>query len=188
MKRLALTLLLLAVACVGARGQEAAGQADEEKRRDIKRLLTLTRGTELGEQIVRQSLDGLRENLAFLPEESRAKVMNIFEEEMLKEFSAERMIELVLPIYAKHLTSEDVKSLIVFYETPTGKKLLDAMPSITRESYEAGSERGRQAGLRAMARVAQEGLLPPPPPASVEKPKPVTRTPAKKTPPRKKRS
>lgn len=183
MKRLALTFLLLCAACAAAHGQTTPdGAAKEEKLRDIRRLLELTRGAELGKQIVVQSLEQMRGSLAFLPDEGRAKVLKIFEEEMLKEFTQERMLDLVAPIYDEHLSAEDVKALIAFYETPTGRRLVDVLPLIVRESYEAGTARGREAVRRAMTRVAEEGLLTAPP-AAGEPPKPA----AKKSAPRKRR-
>lgn len=184
MKRLALVLLLSAAACGGARGQAPAGDAAEEKWRDLVRLLELSRGAELGKQIISQSIKELQEGLTFLTGETRGKIIKIFEEEMLKEFSKEKIFELVLPIYDKHLAAEDVKALIAFYETPVGKKMLDVQPLIMREAYEVGSERGREAGRRAMARIAEAGLLPTPVTAQTEKP--AAPAPAKQRAPRKK--
>jgi uncharacterized protein len=181
MKRLALTLALLAALCAAAgaqtqgtqtQGTQTQGEVSEEKRRDIVRLLELTRAADLGTQIIQQMTGSLRESFAMLPAESRDKIFKVFQEEMSKEFSKEKMIELVVPIYDRHLSAEDVKGLIAFYETPLGRRTIEVMPAIAREAYEVGASRGREAGLRAMARIANEGLLntpeqPPPP-----KPKP----------------
>jgi uncharacterized protein len=173
MKRIVLALMLLCAACVPAAAQTVDAAA-EEKRRDIKRLLELSRGAELGAEIVRQSIEELRSGLTILPEPQRDKVIKIFEEEMLKEFNPATMAEMVVPIYDKHLSAEDVKALIDFYQTPLGKKMLDTLPQIMREAYDAGAERGRVAGLRAMARVTAEGILPTPAAAAEELTKPVS--------------
>src|SRR2546423_11028873 len=164
MKKTALTVLLLAACCVAARARTASGAMSEEKRRDLIRLLELTKAADLGAQIIRQSIEELRQNFSMIPEEQREKVLKVFEEEMLKEFSKEKVVETVLPIYDKFLTAEDVKEMISFYETPLGHKLVDVLPQIVKESYEDGARRGREAGLRALARLSEEGLLNQPPP------------------------
>jgi hypothetical protein len=42
----------------------------------------------------------------------------------------------LIPIYKKHFTQEEVKAIIAFYETPTGKKLAEQTPLITVESMQ----------------------------------------------------
>lgn len=175
MKRVILTLLLaLTALCGTASAQEAQGSVSEEKRRDIIRLLELTKAADLGQQIIQQMTQTLRENFAMLPAEQRDKIFKIFEEEMGKEFNKERMIEVIVPIYDKHVSAEDLKALIAFYETPVGRRAVDALPAISREAYEDGARRGREAGLRVMTRLLAEGLMTPPattPPAAKPKPK-----------------
>jgi uncharacterized protein len=158
MKRVTLALVVLAALCATA-GAQTQGAVGEEKRRDIMRLLELTKAADLGTQVIKQMLGTIRANFAMLPEESREKVFKTFEEEMTKEFTKERMIEAVIPIYDKYLSSEDVKGLITFYESPLGQRTIEVLPAISREAYEDGARRGREAGLRVMARIASEGLL-----------------------------
>lgn len=183
MKRLTLTLLLLAALCATAGAQTPAAQTQgaqtqttisEEKRRDIIRLLEITKAADLGTQIIQQMTGSLRESFAMMPAETRDKIFKTFEEEMSKEFSSEKMIEMVVPIYDKHLSAEDVKGLIAFYESPLGQRTINSLPAIAREAYEDGARRGREAGLRVMSRLASEGLMaaPEPPPQPKPKPKP----------------
>ncbi len=181
MKRLTLTLLLLAAFCAAAGAQTTTAQTQspqtqspisEEKRRDIIRLLDMTKAADLSTQIISQFMGELRMSLPMLPEEQREKVVKAFEEEMRKEFTREKVIEYFVPIYDKYLTAEEVKGLISFYETPLGQKLVDALPAIMRDAAEAGSLRGREAGFRAMSRITTEGLLSPPAPKPAPKPKP----------------
>ena len=151
-KRVALTLLLLAATCGVAAAQEAqdakprdftARVISEEKRRDIQRLLELTKAADIGTQVIQQMMDSMRANFAMPPSETREKVFKTFEEELTKEFSREKLMEAVLSIYDEHLSAEDVKGLIAFYESPLGQRTVNVLPSIARESYEEGARRGR---------------------------------------------
>ena len=46
----------------------------------------------------------------------------------------EMVDKIYIPIYAKHYDEDDIKALIAFYESPTGKKFVDTMPAITDEA------------------------------------------------------
>jgi hypothetical protein len=81
---------------------------------------------------------------------------------MRKEFTAERVISSITPIYEKYLSDDDVKALIVFYESPLGQKVITVLPQIMREAFEDGAARGHDAALRAIERLRAEGLLPSP--------------------------
>jgi hypothetical protein len=56
--------------------------------------------------------------------------------------AAKELVEVLTPVYRKHLTLEDLQALIAFYESPVGKKYAQVGPSILNESMEAGQEWG----------------------------------------------
>ncbi|MBV8860152.1 MAG: DUF2059 domain-containing protein [Acidobacteria bacterium] len=169
MKRLALTLLLLSLACAGARGQETAEQAAAEKRQDIKRLLQLNGAGQASVQIIEQMLPSMRNVFrglfVKLPAKSRELAVQIMEEEIRRSFTAERMVEEVIPIYDKYLTAEEVKSLIAFYESPAGRKFVAVMPFIIREGSGAGEKIAGEAIERIYKRYQEAGIPAPPPPS-----------------------
>lgn len=157
---------LMAVLVCGCGAQSAAQTpAEGEKVRDIKRLLELTGAGGLGVQLGEQQMEQLRPLFSTLPPEVRDKVLRAFEEEMRKELTAEKLIELVIPIYDKHLTAEDVRGLIAFYETPLGRKVVEVLPQISREAFERGAARGGEIGEGVLAKLLADGTLTPPPPA-----------------------
>jgi hypothetical protein len=168
MKRLTLTVMLLAAACAGARGQEAAaaGQAGAEKRQDIRRLLQLNGSGEASVQVFEQLLPNMTEMframLDPLPAQKRERAVRILVEEGRKTFTAERMVEELTPIYDRYLTAEEVKSLIAFYESPAGRKLVAVQPLIIREASGVGEKIGNEAVEKVISRYREEGIMPPP--------------------------
>ena len=52
----------------------------------------------------------------------------------------------------------EVKDIIKFYETPSGKKLLLATPAMVAESTQLGQEWGREIAERVMKKLQQKGL------------------------------
>lgn len=180
MKRLALTFVLVAAACAGARGQEAAGQGAAEKRQDIRRLLQLNGSGQASVQVFEQMLPSMSEMfrvmLDTMPAQTRERAVRIMEEEGRKSFTAERMVEELVPIYDRHFTAEEIKSLIAFYESPVGKKLVGEQPNIIREASAVGEKIGNEAVERVLRRYQEEGITPPLPRQPERKSTPRRRT------------
>ena len=66
--------------------------------------------------------------------------------------ATDEMIELVVPIYDKYLTHDEIKIIITFYETPVGKKMIAVLPQIMQESMAAGQQWGKEIGERVVER------------------------------------
>lgn len=49
-------------------------------------------------------------------------------------FDADEMIEIIAPVYEKYLTEDELKTVIKFYKSPVGRKLLAAQPKIMNDS------------------------------------------------------
>jgi uncharacterized protein len=50
------------------------------------------------------------------------------------------MIDALIPIYQRHLTETDIDSVIVFYSSPAGQKLLKEQPAMMAEGMKAGQD------------------------------------------------
>jgi hypothetical protein len=75
------------------------------------------------------------------------------------------LLEMLMPIYDKYYTNEDLEGLIAFYGSPLGKKLLKSMPEVLRESQTAGYQWGSKIGEESEREVLTEHpeLKPPTP-------------------------
>jgi hypothetical protein len=114
-----------------------AGEPDAEApHADIRRLMTLTGAGELGVQTGRQMLLALRPMVPGAPES--------FWRDLSARLRPDDLVEMVIPIYAKHLNAKDVKELIAFFESPAGRKLTRVQPAIVQESMAAGQVWGRR--------------------------------------------
>jgi hypothetical protein len=148
MKRGIFALLALALLCAGpALAQQAQREDMAAKRRDIRRLLELTGSAQLGQQILGQMIATFKKTSPYVPES--------FWNEMTKELDSKAMIDLIVPIYEKHLTHEDVKGLVAFYESPLGRKMTAVLPVIAQESMQAGQQWGMDVARRVQQRLEQ---------------------------------
>lgn len=119
------------------------------KEQDIRRLLTLTGSGQLGVQVIQQMFASFKRSMPEVPEK--------FWDEFMKEVDADEMIELVVPIYDKYLTHDEIKIIITFYETPVGKKMIALLPQIMQESMAAGQQWGKEIGERVIKKLKADG-------------------------------
>jgi len=136
---LALVLALLGTLSLRA---EAPATDDPGKRADIKKLLELTGTRQLALQAIDQMIGQFKKTMPQVPAEfwkDAAAEMRMQIDELL---------DLQLPVYEKHLSHEDIKGLIKFYESPVGKKFVKAQPAIQMECMQAGQKWGQKIGQK----------------------------------------
>ena len=69
-----------------------------------------------------------------------------------------QLMELLIPIYASHLTKAELDGLVHFYQTPLGRRVADVLPLITQESLQAGQSWGAGIGRQVAESLAQSGV------------------------------
>lgn len=123
----------------------AQSHPDAAKQADIQKLMNLTGAANLGVQAADQMIASMRGAMATVPDK--------FWTEFRKEINADELVNLIIPVYDKHLTPAELKELIKFYETPVGKKMIAVMPAITAESMQIGQQWGMEVARRARAKL-----------------------------------
>jgi uncharacterized protein len=146
---LALLLSMALARPVLAGPDDAAAPEETEFRQDIRKLMVLTGAGDLGTQVMRQMIDMFKQTYVGVPTE--------FWDRFLEQAGGDELVELVIPIYERHLTHEDVKGLIAFYESPLGRKLVAQQPLIMEESMLVGQQWGAQLGEDVMSKLQEEG-------------------------------
>lgn len=136
MKKLA-TLLLGMTVVFGSQAAPAS-QASVEK------LMQLTGASNLGQQMLAQMLPAMKQMIPDAPAE--------FWQSVEQEVNIDEMVALVVPVYQKHLTEEDIQSALAFFSTPAGQKLISVQPAIMQESMMVGQQWGQQLFMRAKQR------------------------------------
>ncbi len=65
------------------------------------------------------------------------------------------MLDDMIPVYQRHLTKQDVDSMLAFYNTPTGQKLLREQPAMMAEGMQATQPRMQKMMSDLMDKVEQ---------------------------------
>ena len=77
-------------------------------------------------------------------------------DDILKDFPVDDYLEVMIPVYQKHLSKGDVDALVAFYSTPTGQKILKELPAITTEAMQATTPLTQKLMWKAMGRAQEE--------------------------------
>ncbi len=87
---------------------------------------------------------------------SMPNVPKKFWDSFSKEIDANSLIDLIIPIYDKYYSEEDLKQLAEFYQSPLGKKIISTLPNLTADSMKAGQEWGKSISEKIMLQLQNE--------------------------------
>ena len=150
-------VLLLSCACFSqtlpaAGTSSAPTQADKDqatKRVEIRQLIELTGAANISADALRQIIAPLRAGFPQVPDE--------FWDTFVKEVRSEELVDLVVPIYDKYYTREEIHDLTMFYRSPVGQKTIKILPKLSAEAIDAGQEWGKTVADRAMRKIHDKG-------------------------------
>lgn len=137
------------------------------KEANIRKLLVQTDAKGIFKRSLETQMNMMKASASQIPPK--------FWDEILKEVDADKFIELLIPVYDKHFSNDELEGLIAFYDTPLGKKMVSKLPQIMAESAEAGSKYGEQIATKVIQRMQAEGTFPSAAPAGDGKPLPPRR-------------
>ena len=144
MKRFIAVALILSFSVVSI----AKADISPEKRKEIEKMLRLTGVEKLVGQMETQMIEGMKTQMPQVPE--------LFWTKFKQKMNTRELIEKVIPVYDKYYTTEDIKAVNTFYESPSGQKLLATLPQLMQETMKIGQEWGEKIGKQAAEEAEQE--------------------------------
>lgn len=90
-----------------------------EKKELITRLIEANGARESMNQTFAQIIDSV-------PADAKAKYQ--------KMFKVDEIISRLLPVYARHYTTQELKEIIIFYKSPVGQKHIQTTPDVMKET------------------------------------------------------
>jgi len=150
LRRLLPLMLMAALIAPAANGLSPAIPPAKEAK--IRRILQLTGSAQLGTQVINQLLGSFKTAMPQVPA--------AFWSDVQKEIRPDDFVNLVIPIYARHFSDNDLDGLIAFYSSPLGQRVTHELPAVTSECLVAGQEWGRKLSDQILARAKQKGYQP----------------------------
>jgi len=136
----------------------AAQQIDPAKEADIRQLMDVAGMKDT----VARMMSTMEQNMRPMFERSlppgayRERLVRLFFEKLHANSDPEHMLDLVVPVYARNLSDDDIKGLIRFYQTPLGRKWVSVQPEVQAEIAPAARSWGEQVGRQSMQEVLEE--------------------------------
>ena len=118
------------------------------KEADIRKLLIATGAGKMGVQAMQQMINSIKIQNPNVPSDYFDKLM--------EEADPNELIEISIPSYDKHMTHDDIKQLLKFYNSPIGKKLIEKQPLILRDSMIVGQKWGMELNRRIQERIKDD--------------------------------
>ena len=124
---------------------------DNVKEAHIRQLMNMMGSGQLGVQVVKNIIASYKKQMPDVDPK--------FWDDFVNDVKPDDLVNLVVPIYAKYFTDDDIKGMMAFYNSPVGKKLIANLPLITQESMQVGGAWGKQLSDKIMQRLKEKGYL-----------------------------
>lgn len=154
MKRILLLLVLSMCFLSFAEAKAPQDQPSKEYVETLKKMITVSGGDATFKLVIPQMFAMMKQQLPNVPEE----FWKTAEEEIMKNI-VDDVVGMLAPIYWKHLTKADLEGIIKFYETPVGKKMAAAQPTIMTESMKVGQQWGMQIAMKIQGMLKEKGYM-----------------------------
>lgn len=138
-------ILLVIFLFFSAPGFAAQSKIEPSKADDIRRLLELSGNAKMGDQILDTMIEQVKPIQPSISEE--------FWREFRDSVSTDDLVDLMVPIYDRHFSHDEILDLIKFYSSPLGQRLVAELPLIVKESMAVGNEWGQKIGLQVLERM-----------------------------------
>lgn len=175
MKKLGAIVWMLLLGCLSARAQntsqtpapqhsESAATApsqtriDPTKEADIRQFMEVAGIKTLMSQVLGNMSTSIKPLMAqALPAGAyRDQLVDLFFAKFQSKADLQQVLDLIVPIYDQHLSDDEIKGLIKFYQTPLGQKMVKALPEMTTESQQVCQKWGEKLGRQSMIEVLSE--------------------------------
>ena len=121
----------------------------------------------------KQNLHNILNTMVVQYKSSYPDIPSEFWKKAISEENVNDLFNRMIPLYSKYYNEKEINDLIVFYKTPTGKKMVETMPQVMNESMQIGEKWGAEIGSKIQAELDSQIVTteevtysPPPPPAN----------------------
>lgn len=147
------TIIKYAIAISVLFASLSVATAEPASRDSIKELMRLTGSADIAIQMMNQMRPALKQLAPDAPES--------FWNDFMAGVNADEIENLIIPVYQRHLSAEDVQALNSFYQTPVGAKLIRMQPVIMQDTMEIGQAWGQDLARQVMVKYSQLGTKSP---------------------------
>jgi uncharacterized protein len=130
---------------------------DPAKEAAIRHLMDITEVSRMGDNITTAITTQVRNVMGrTVPADQLPKFMDTFTQKFTASAPPSAVTDAMVPVYAKHFSTEDIQQLTKFYETPLGQRVVKTMPEVAQESQMAGAQIDQKAAIATLRSMSEE--------------------------------
>lgn len=143
-------LLVAASACSQTTPAAPATAPSATKETKIRELINLMGTPKVAVEMMKSQVASLKKLMPFPP-----AAQDDFEKEFLASINIRELVNLIVPIYDRHFSEQDVDGMLAFYRSPVGQRFIKALPQVTAESQKVGEEWGKGLGMKVGRKIGE---------------------------------
>jgi uncharacterized protein len=124
-------------------GQTAVANSEQASRQDIENLFAALKRDHMMQVTMATVADQMKTNLPELMKQQNVEIpkeqLDAMAEDIFRDYPMKDVLDSMIPVYQKHLTKVDVTNILAFYQTPTGQKMLNEMPEMSKGAMQAAN-------------------------------------------------
>lgn len=128
------------------------GQDSPTYRETLRKMMEVSGSEATYKAAISQMVTMFKQQKSSVPNE----FWNEFEQAATKNVS-EDLLNMLLPVYQRHLAETEIKDIIRFYQSPAGKKFAEKSPLIMQESMQIGQQWGMKIGQELEKKLKEKG-------------------------------
>lgn len=144
--------IILAFAFVTLSISASLAQSDTSYKTTLKSMLEISGSQQAFKMAITQMMTMFKNQNTSVPENIWADL-----EKEMTSTSLDELVDMLEPVYKKHMAESDLKKVIEFYQTPVGKKFADKTPLIMQESMQVGQQWGMKIGQKFQEKLKEKG-------------------------------
>jgi len=123
--------------------QTSAANSEPASRQDVENLFAMLKLDRMMQVTMTAAAEQMKNNLPELMRQQNIEVpkeqLDAMAEDIFRDYPMKQVLDSMIPVYQKHLTKVDVTNILAFYQTPTGQKMLNEMPEMSKEAMQAAN-------------------------------------------------
>src|SRR5215831_10457840 len=147
--------IVAAIMIIGLVQTQGAAAMDAEKHGNIEALIKdmgmFGNMTQLIDLFTPQIIGDLKKINSEIPDSVWDDFAKVCTAEMKR--SLPELEEPVIAIYDANFSADEIKQLVMFYQSPVGRKIVVQLPQLAQQIVNLGQSWGQQAGARAVERI-----------------------------------
>ena len=144
-------ILLLSSFSIYAQNSTTTAGPESAKIKNIRKIMALTGSGKLGIQVMQNMVNTFKTTYP--------NVDPSFWDDFMKEVKPDDLVNMVIPVYDRNFTDEEIDGMLAFYSSSVGQKVLAKLPVVLQESMEAGKSWGQELSQKIIQRLQQKGYI-----------------------------